>query len=404
MRLKGNQIRDEDIEAMSSEEFKVLFADFSREELIDFLAEIHKGKAIYRRDKILIEVINNPELAMFTFWAVDQEEARPESNDDKYDYKINLWEGKCRSSYKLNVKQAIGRNYLDCFVHPIERKVSRDSMTRMYEDMESSGSVVKQGPDYNIDYPTNVQTEVHLISTRYLVVDPDSKKPIQVELGLVLPEDLEKVKENRDKFVVSQKHAINNYRDVIKVCADEALEILSFFERDNPTQCNFCIGMRKSINDIKIEVGNTEDLIKLKQIHDIVNEMYAKITRTRSNAAEITLIAKKLKEIEKDAINHLKEILDYDMLSDTHAVRTTRAEQKILAYKSALSTIENYFLNGSTVLNSFDLAVIIAFVRETEENLQSWKKVQLDGTDGPYVIADRITDIFGGKIVCSRKT
>jgi hypothetical protein len=91
--------------------------DRSREDLGSEIAllretvqKLEKQRPLTREQKLKLAILDK---APFTLWACDR------------DFNIVLWEGKCSENYCCPSEHAIGSNYLELFVDPLEREESQ---------------------------------------------------------------------------------------------------------------------------------------------------------------------------------------------------------------------------------------------------------------------------------------
>jgi len=242
----------------------VLARDAEIARLREQVSNLEKQKRMSRGDRLKLAIIDR---APFTIWASDR------------NMQILLWGGACAKVYGFTAAQAIGKNYLELFVDPPERKQSReDALKIIDEDVEFTNFIA-----YDVREDGG---NITMLTNCMRVYDDEIGGYVQAELGLDIS-DLELAKDKWRKL-----------REVgIAFLKDEEQRVLS--DRNL---------LARRIQDIR-----ENSLFNLGERKRQLQEWRTRIQRETKSSTEIPVITSEMENIE-EAIVWVKK--QSDLLAD----------------------------------------------------------------------------------------
>lgn len=126
------------------------------------VARLESQKPLSKEDKLKLAIINR---APLTIWACDRH------------FKIVLWSGECEQIYGCSEERALGVNYLELFVDPPEREVSREDCIRIIDEDVVQRNFIAHDRAQDGSRRT-------MLGHCFRVFDEDSGKYLQAEVAL----------------------------------------------------------------------------------------------------------------------------------------------------------------------------------------------------------------------------
>ena len=281
-------------------DIKMDYDKMTKEELIEEINKLKKNASklekefvINREDKLKLEILKK---VPFTMWACDRE------------FKIILWTCGSAFVYKYNKKEAIGKNYLELFVDPLEIEHSKKDCIEIIEDD------MKQVDFIAIDLSKNGGRPM-LATNCFRIWDEVTQDYLQAEVSLDITNIQEKMSEYNECRVnwaieIGKKEkTLNSYKGSLVNRLKEIHEdkFRSFIHKEDERK-NYITEIRKIKRD--------EEVNKLKFEYDKKNGKLKKALDANENHLKTRILDAKTveeldeldKKISRYNIKSLKEI------------------------------------------------------------------------------------------------
>jgi PAS domain S-box-containing protein len=214
------------------------------------IARLKAAGSMSKEDKLKLAILDR---APFTIWACDRQ------------FRIVLWSGKCQETYGYDSAYAIGANYLDLFVDPLEQEESRSDCIKIIDD----DMVPKNCLAYDRSRTGNRRT---MLTNCFRILDEEAGTFLQAEVGLEISDlDLRK----------------DEHRTLREVGA----------ARVATTKRNLELTKREL--SARIDSANTNKLDMIKRREQELNQWFDDIRRTRDDAQARELTKSHFEDLKK---------------------------------------------------------------------------------------------------------
>ena len=170
--------------AKSEQELQSQCENISKEALLQWLWKIKDEAHIVNREEwLMLEILKQMD---FTIWACDRE------------LKIQLWEGSCEKIYGKKREEAIGQNYLDMFVAPLEQ----------YQSKKDALHIIDTGEPQGMRYCEDVDSRgfpIQVITQCCRIIEKKDGKEIPLQAEMAINANIEKLIRESEEFISIQK-------------------------------------------------------------------------------------------------------------------------------------------------------------------------------------------------------
>ena len=269
------------------------YSKMTKEELIEEINKLKKEKSSCRVDMLKLKIL---EQIPFTMWACDR------------DFKIILWTCDTERVYGHNEMEAIGKNYLELFVDPLEREQSKTDCIKIIE-----GNLVQKNfiaTDHSRDGGRPM-----LATNCFRIWDEETQDYLQAEVSLDISDIQEKIREYHDcrvnwaREIGEKEKTINSYKGSLLNRVKEIHEdkFRSFIHKEDERK-NYIKELRKikgdaGVNKLKFEYAEKNGKLK-KALDANENHLKTRISDAKT-AEELDELDKK---ISRYNMKSLKEI------------------------------------------------------------------------------------------------
>jgi PAS domain S-box-containing protein len=175
----------------------------------------------------------------FTMWACDR------------DFKIILWGGKCEDLYGYSLDQAVGKNYLQLFVDPPERKQSREDCLKIIDE----GMVQKNCLAYD---KAKDGSQRYMLTNCFRIFDEQAQAYLQAEVALEISDLQLKAEELRTLREAGIKWQTQIERSV----EIKKRELFSRIDAANSSKFNLIMRRQTEIDDyhdkVRVDFGESQ--------------------------------------------------------------------------------------------------------------------------------------------------
>lgn len=275
------------------EGIKIDYDKMTKEELIKEINKLKKEKSISREDRLKLKIL---ERIPFTMWACNRK------------FEIVLWTCGSACIYKYNKKDVIGKNYLDLFVHEVEREQSKKDCIEIIDNDMIQDNFIATDCSRNGKRPM-------LATNCFRIWDEETQEYLQAEVALDITNLQEKISEynecrvNWAKEIGEKEKTMKTFRaslvNRLNEIHDDKIRSLvrQEIERENYIKEIEKIRSKEEANKLKLEYNKKNEKLR-KALHDKKDYFKTQI----SNAKTADEFGKLDQEISQYNIKPLKEI------------------------------------------------------------------------------------------------
>lgn len=193
-----------EMESKPEEQLKTTLKHWTTDQLIDWLVYIKKNRAFCHKDRLKLQILDDVD---FTIWACNSK------------FEIVLWEGTCTKNYGHAQDEALGSNYLDLIVDPIERAQSKQDCI----------DILKTGNPQHFRLCDDVDKRGRSIQviTQCCRIKDDDETYLQAEMAIHV--DYQRLVRESEEFIkkeIQERKEMESMRKELLDACDECLKRL----------------------------------------------------------------------------------------------------------------------------------------------------------------------------------